>query len=205
MSVRVRFPSHCARRGGLLTGPSPVPALVLARQANAKSLRVVSCYRRRSSIGPHDRLVNLKAFAPDWGDDDAPHVYEKRNQWFMSGTRQHRQGDACRRQAGLPFTARRQLKRPGRPYTKAIYTKVAVLRQQQIQSPLDVLNGKARPALALPAQKPVGRMQIDVRLRPGDPTTADAEAIIFSEDRYVHLDGIVVQNVGGPSTGLSTS
>ena len=36
-------------------------------------------------------------------------------------------------------------------------------------------------------------MQIDVRLRPGDPTTADAEAIIFSEDRYVHLDGIVVR------------
>ena len=67
------------------------------------------------------------------------------------------------------------------------------IRQQQIQSPLDVLNGKARPALAPPAQKPVGRMQIDVRLRPGEPTTADAEAIIFSEDRYVHLDGIVVR------------
>jgi hypothetical protein len=70
---------------------------------------------------------------------------------------------------------------------------VAVIRQQQIQSPMDVLNGKARPALAPPAQKPVGRMQIDVRLRPGDPTTADAEAIIFSEVRYVHLDGIVVR------------
>ena len=77
--------------------------------------------------------------------------------------------------------------------TTTIYTKVAVIRQQQIQSPLDVLNGKARPALAPPAQKPVGRMQIDVRLRPGEAAVADAEAIIFSEDRYVHLDGIVVR------------
>ena len=77
--------------------------------------------------------------------------------------------------------------------TTTIYTKVAVIRQQQIQSPLDVLNGKARPAATPPAQKPVGRMQIDVRFRPGDPTTADAAAIIFSEDRYVHLDGIVVR------------
>jgi integrase/recombinase XerD len=77
--------------------------------------------------------------------------------------------------------------------TTTIYTKVAVIRQQQIQSPLDVLNGKARPVLTPPAQKPVGRMQIDVRLRRDDPTTADAEAIIFSDDRYIHLDGIVVR------------
>jgi integrase/recombinase XerD len=77
--------------------------------------------------------------------------------------------------------------------TTTIYTKVAVIRQQQIQSPLDVLNGKARPALPPPVQKPVGRMQIQVRLRPGESATADAEAVIFSEDRYVHLDGIVVR------------
>ena len=55
--------------------------------------------------------------------------------------------------------------------TTTIYTKVAVIRQQKIQNPLDVLNGKARPAVVPPAQKPVGRMQIDVRVRPGDPTT----------------------------------
>ncbi len=77
--------------------------------------------------------------------------------------------------------------------TATIYTKVAVIRQQQIQSPLDILNGKARPATISPAQKPVGRMQIDVRLRADNSTTADAEVIIFSEDRYVHLDGIVVR------------
>lgn len=77
--------------------------------------------------------------------------------------------------------------------TTTIYTKVAVIRQQQIQSPLDVLNGRARPTSTPPARKPVGRMQIDVRLRPGEPATADAEALIFSEDRYVHLDGIVVR------------
>lgn len=36
-------------------------------------------------------------------------------------------------------------------------------------------------------------MQIDVRLRPGEEKVADAEAIIFSDDRYVHLDGIIVR------------
>jgi len=34
-------------------------------------------------------------------------------------------------------------------------------------------------------------MQIDLRLRPGESATADAEAIIFSVDRYIHLDGII--------------
>ena len=29
-------------------------------------------------------------------------------------------------------------------------------------------------------------------MRPGEEKVADAEAIIFSDDRYVHLDGIVV-------------
>ncbi len=70
---------------------------------------------------------------------------------------------------------------------------MADIRQQRIQSPLDVLNGNAWPALAPSAPKPMGRMQIAVRMRPGDPTTVDAEVIIFSEDRYVHLDGIVVR------------
>jgi len=37
-------------------------------------------------------------------------------------------------------------------------------------------------ALAPPAQKPMGRMQIDVRLRPGDPITADTEAIMGISD-----------------------
>ncbi len=83
---------------------------------------------------------------------------------------------------------------PGPRFRVGTYnnTKVAVIRQQQIQSPLDVLNGKACPALAPPGPKPVGRMQIGVRLRPNS-AEADAEAIIFSEDRYVHLDGIVVR------------
>jgi integrase/recombinase XerD len=76
--------------------------------------------------------------------------------------------------------------------TTTIYTKVAVIRQQQIQSPLDVLTGKARVPVLPAAQRPVGRMQIQVRPRPGQ-AAADAEAIIFSEDRYVHLDGIVIR------------
>ena len=66
-------------------------------------------------------------------------------------------------------------------------------RQQQIQSPLDALTGKARVPSPSSAQRPVGRMQLQVRLRPGQAAVADAEAVIFSEDRYVRLDGIVVR------------
>ena len=77
--------------------------------------------------------------------------------------------------------------------TTTIYTKVAVIRQQQIQSPLDTLTGKALVPALPTAQRPVGRMRIQVRLRPGETAVAEAEASILSDDRYVHLDGIIVR------------
>ena len=55
----------------------------------------------------------------------------------------------------------------------AIYTKVAVIRQQQIQSPLDKVTGQTQPCPSpqqigqprspAPTPQPVGRMQIRVR------------------------------------------
>ncbi len=51
--------------------------------------------------------------------------------------------------------------------TTTIYTKVAVIRQQQVQSPLDVLTAKRHtPPEVVRVTKPVGRMQIDVRAMP---------------------------------------
>ncbi len=87
--------------------------------------------------------------------------------------------------------------------TTTIYTKVAVIRQQQIQSPLDALTGKTRPCPSpqqiglprapAPAAQPVGRMQLQVRRRQGEATVADVELSIFNDDRFIYLDGIVVR------------
>ena len=95
--------------------------------------------------------------------------------------------------------------------TTTIYTKVAVIRQQQIESPLDKLTGKTRPCPSpqqiglprapAPIAKPVGRMQILVRRRKDEATVADVELSIFTDDRYVDLDGIVVRE---PRPGWTT-
>ncbi len=79
--------------------------------------------------------------------------------------------------------------------TTTIYTRVAPIRDKQVQSPLDVLFGKrAQPAPVVPApSKPVGRMQIDVRLRKDDPKAANVTVTILSDDRFIPLDGIVVR------------
>jgi integrase/recombinase XerD len=94
--------------------------------------------------------------------------------------------------------------------TTTIYTKVAVFRQQQIQSPLDTLTGKASPAPSpqqiplprspAPAPKPVGRMQILLRRRQGE-NAADVELSIFNDDRFIYLDGITVRE---PCRGFVT-
>ena len=86
--------------------------------------------------------------------------------------------------------------------TTTIYTKLAVIRQQQIQSPLDALAGKPRiypapqqialPRSPAPMKWPVGRMQIEVRLR-SEPHSADVELSVFSDDRLIHFEGIVVR------------
>ena len=95
--------------------------------------------------------------------------------------------------------------------TTTIYTKVAVIRQQQIQSPLDTLTGKTRPCPSpqqiglprapAPVAKPVGRMQIQLRRRQGEATVADVELSIFNDDRYIYLEGIVVRE---PRPGFVT-
>ena len=95
--------------------------------------------------------------------------------------------------------------------TTTIYTKVAVIRQQQIQSPLDALTGKTRacpspqqiglPRSPAPVAQPVGRMQILVRRRPGEATVADVELSIFNDDRFIYLEGIVVRE---PRPGFIT-
>jgi integrase/recombinase XerD len=71
---------------------------------------------------------------------------------------------------------------------------VAVFRQQQIQSPLDLLNGKARPPVpAPPSRPPVGRLQMHLRRRAGEPAVADVELEIINDDRFIPLGGIVVR------------
>ena len=95
--------------------------------------------------------------------------------------------------------------------TTTIYTKVAVIRQQQIQSPLDALTGKTRscpspqqiglPRSPAPVAQPVGRMQIVVRRRQGEATVADVELSIFNDDRFIYLEGIVVRE---PRPGFIT-
>jgi len=95
--------------------------------------------------------------------------------------------------------------------TTTIYTKVAVIRQQQIQSPLDKLTGQIQPCPSpqqiglpcapAPVARPVGSMQIRVRRRQGEATVADVELSIFTDDRYIDLDGIVVRE---PRPGWTT-
>jgi site-specific recombinase XerD len=95
--------------------------------------------------------------------------------------------------------------------TTTIYTKVAVIRQQQIQSPLDKLTGNTQPCPSpqqiglprspAPVAQPVGRMQILVRRRQGEAAVADVELSIFTDDRYIDLNGIVVRE---PRPGWTT-
>ncbi len=83
--------------------------------------------------------------------------------------------------------------------------------QQQIQSPLDKLTGQTRPCPSpqqiglprspAPVAQPVGRTQIRVRRRKGEATVADVELSIFTDDRYVYLDGIVIRE---PRPGWTT-
>jgi integrase/recombinase XerD len=77
--------------------------------------------------------------------------------------------------------------------TTTIYTKVAVIRQQQIQSPLDVINGKTKAPPHQPSRPPVGRLQMHLRRRAGEPNVADVELEIINDDRFISLDGIVVR------------
>ena len=73
------------------------------------------------------------------------------------------------------------------------------MRQQKIESPLDVLTGRAKSQSAMrrPAGS-VGRMQLKVEPRPvgpGQARTADVALTVLTETRPVILDGIVVREV----------
>jgi len=57
------------------------------------------------------------------------------------------------------------------------------------------------PRSPAPVAQPVGRMQIRVRRRQGEATVADVELSIFTDDRYIDLNGIVVRE---PRPGWTT-
>ena len=59
---------------------------------------------------------------------------------------------------------------------------------------------RAAPCAA-PVAQPVGRMQFLVRRRQGEATVADVELSIFTDDRYIDLEGIVVRE---PRPGFVT-
>ncbi len=58
-----------------------------------------------------------------------------------------------------------------------------------------------RSPLAAVGAQAVGRTQIRVRRRQGEATVADVELSIFTDDRYIDLDGIVVRE---PRPGWTT-
>jgi len=80
--------------------------------------------------------------------------------------------------------------------TTTLYTKVAVIRQQRVTSPLDALVGGAASRRSLPAPKqPVGTMRLEMRAR-NDPAdtirAADVTVCITAGQQKLTLQGIVV-------------
>ncbi len=78
--------------------------------------------------------------------------------------------------------------------TTRLYTHVAVLKVQRVESPIDkLLNAETRPALARPLEdlRPVGRMRIE--LTQVDATSAHAMLAVESDTAPVTLAGIVVK------------
>jgi integrase/recombinase XerD len=96
--------------------------------------------------------------------------------------------------------------------TTRLYTKVAVVKQRQVDSPLDMLTGCRRPraeepkptldprAIGLPVSphtpRPVGRLRIELQPRPTDAEAvpvADVMLTIVTDPQPVKLTGIVVR------------
>ncbi len=80
--------------------------------------------------------------------------------------------------------------------TTTIYTKVAVIRQCQTESPLDTLTGKRRDRVENPARPSVGRLCIELTTNKepeGKPAIAEATITIQSDTRPIQLRGIVVR------------
>ena len=96
--------------------------------------------------------------------------------------------------------------------TTRLYTKVAVVKQRQVDSPLDILTGRRRPraeepkptldprAIGLPVSphtpRPVGRLRIELQPRPRRAETVPASDVtltIVTDPQPVKLTGIVVR------------
>lgn len=79
--------------------------------------------------------------------------------------------------------------------TTTIYARVAVLKQQEIESPLDraTLTRNRRSADRQPTPRPVGRMRIDLQRLPGEGNEAVSTVAIRGNQRDVLLSGIRVR------------
>ena len=80
--------------------------------------------------------------------------------------------------------------------TTRIYTKVAVLKDKPVVSPLDRLLLKDEPPSSSEPKAPVGRMRLEMQLRPPLAThvpTADVTIVIVNEQQPIRLTGVVVQ------------
>ncbi|MCH7726370.1 MAG: hypothetical protein IH991_07830, partial [Planctomycetes bacterium] len=79
--------------------------------------------------------------------------------------------------------------------TTTIYTKVAVIRQCQTESPLDTLTGQRRDRGKSVARPSVGHLSIDLNKR-GElegKAVVEATITIHSDTRPIQLHGIVVR------------
>ena len=93
--------------------------------------------------------------------------------------------------------------------TTTIYTKVAVIKQRTVDSPLDIATGSRRQSttsdsdakrMGLPqpqsTPRPVGRLRIELTARaanPNEPRSADVTLTVLTDGRQLQLTGIVVQ------------
>ena len=77
--------------------------------------------------------------------------------------------------------------------TTTIYAKVAVLKQQEVESPLDRITGTRRSSGRKPMPHAVGRMRIDLKRLPGEGNEAESTVTILGKQSDVLLSGIRVR------------
>ncbi len=92
--------------------------------------------------------------------------------------------------------------------TTTIYTKVSVLKQASVKSPLDALNSavatesasangdgvaEARRVDERKVQRQVGRMRLELVRSAGDEACATAAFVVMNEDQTVRFDGITLR------------
>ena len=74
-----------------------------------------------------------------------------------------------------------------------IYAKVAVLKQQEVESPLDRMTRTRKVTSHKPTSRSVGRMQIDLKRLPGAGNEAESTVAIRGKQHDVLLRGIRVR------------